>query len=110
MPFSSDISTRLTWATGNSRPSGCQMKASAALRSVSVARWGANRSRALAIRSSTSSGLTEAVVARRLVAGRRDDLDFDLGMRLFPEVGLLLAGWRRPRKRPRGKRAANGWF
>ena len=53
MPLSSDISTRLTLATGASlRPSGCQENASAAANRGAAATSGASRSSAAAIRSS----------------------------------------------------------
>src|SRR5262245_50807489 len=53
MPLSSDISTRLTLATGTSlRPSGCQENASAAANRGAGAASGASRSSAAAIRSS----------------------------------------------------------
>ena len=56
MPLRSDISTRLTRATGASRrPSGCQTKASALTKSGTAGGGGARRSKASAIRSSTSS-------------------------------------------------------
>ncbi len=56
MPLSSDISTRLTLATGTSlRPSGCQEKASAAANCGAAGAPGASRSSAAATRSSACS-------------------------------------------------------
>src|SRR5690606_7665245 len=66
------ISTRLTSGTGSSQPSGCQMKASAADRSVAARRGGASRSSASAMRVRTgrsSVSVTTALIAR--TDGRR---------------------------------------
>ena len=112
MPLSSDMSTRLTAATGASRrPSGCQTKASAAqevgLRPAAAAQAAPARRRSA---SSTSSAL--AVGARRCAAFRppprstepslpaRCVLDFAM---LSPVYALPLAGRRnRPQARRRG--------
>src|SRR5437868_2663357 len=62
MPLSSDISTRLTRATGESRdPTGCQTKASARARSGIAAEGGARRSSVCAIRVKTSPWASESV-------------------------------------------------
>ncbi len=41
---------------------------------------------------------------------RRVDRDFDLAIWVFPQIALLLAGRRCPRKRPCGEMAENGGF
>src|SRR6185437_4553926 len=97
-PFKSDISTRLTCGTGASRPSGCQIKASAASRSGAALDGGASRSSATAIRSRTSGA--------RGARGRAADFFLVFGLAMgrvlgFRMVRLLLAGQGSP-----GKRAA----
>src|SRR5262249_38396621 len=82
IPFRSDISTRFTWATGASRPSGCQINASAAARSARAVRCGARRSSATAIRSSVSGCPAGRVPPFGLGAERCEDLDFDLAIRV----------------------------
>ena len=80
MPLSSDISTRFTRATGTSRPSGCQTKASAAVRSGRVVRCGASRSSVTAILSNTSFPPAGRAPALGFGVERPGDLDFDLAI------------------------------
>ena len=66
-----------------------------------------------ALRDQPFKGVRQCVRRRRLArrdgpalglgVDRRGDLDFDLAIGYFPEIALLLAGRRCPRKRPCGK-------
>ncbi len=81
MPLSSDISTRLTRLTGASRrPSGCQMNASAPVKSGASVRCGASRSSASAMRASTAAPSAGRVAEDVLALTFDGDLDFDLAM------------------------------
>jgi hypothetical protein len=107
MPLSNDISTRLTRLTGASLPSGCQIKASVAERSGALARCGASRSSALAIRSRTAS----LPLALALGVDRRGGFDFDLARDfVLSGIGEVLTGARHPRKPGRPEMGQNGRF
>ena len=98
MPLSSIISTRLTRGTGARRaPLGCQMKASAASKSVPVSTAGASRSSAAATRASMSGSRLDEPLALVWLADVALDCpdgalerDFDFAMEV-PSVGRSLS-------------------
>src|SRR5262245_24390682 len=101
IPLRSDISTRLTRATGARRPSGYQTKASAAPRSGRIVRCGESLSSAAAMRSNAASGPAGRAPAFGFGVGRRDDLDFDLAIGVSVNRAALSGAALVPQAAPR---------